>query len=75
LKTGELVVLMGGSGSGKTTLLNAIAGRGENMQVCINNTEYRNKIKDRKCCMKQKAAKKSVRTFSIRWFLLGGVPK
>eukprot|EP00026_Physarum_polycephalum_P000722 Phypoly_transcript_00723.p1 GENE.Phypoly_transcript_00723~~Phypoly_transcript_00723.p1 ORF type:complete len:1358 (+),score=194.06 Phypoly_transcript_00723:83-4156(+) len=33
LKTGELVVLMGGSGSGKTTLLNAIAGRGENMQI------------------------------------------
>lgn len=34
LKTGELVVLMGGSGSGKTTLLNAIAGRGDNMEVC-----------------------------------------
>ena len=24
---------MGGSGSGKTTLLNAIAGRGQNMEV------------------------------------------
>lgn len=33
------MVLMGGSGSGKTTLLNAIAGRGENMEVRYFTTE------------------------------------